>query len=171
MAGVMRIFSMDEKVLVVDHERCTGCRQCEMVCSVFHTGASNPSRSRVKVIKWEDVGLFLPMTCNHCEQAYCVEVCPTKACHREPANHNWVTIDKKRCIGCRTCIIACPFGHPFFDVQERVTVKCDYCDGDPQCVRFCEVKAISFADADKANISKRREFASKLADFVRLRRH
>jgi Fe-S-cluster-containing dehydrogenase component len=92
---------------------------------------------------------------------------PTSFRHREPANHNWVTIDKKRCIGCRTCIIACPFGHPFFDVQERVTVKCDYCDGDPQCVRFCEVKAISFTDADKTNISRRREFANKFADLMK----
>jgi Fe-S-cluster-containing dehydrogenase component len=115
---------MEEKVLVVDQQKCTGCRLCEMVCSVFHTGASNPSRSRVKVVKWEEVGFYLPMACNHCEQAYCVEVCPTKACHREPENNNRVTIDKKLCIGCRTCIIACPFGHPFFDVQERVTVKC-----------------------------------------------
>jgi Fe-S-cluster-containing dehydrogenase component len=72
-----------------------------------------------------------------------------------------VTIDKKLCIGCRTCIIACPFGHPFFDVQERVTVKCDYCDGDPQCVRFCDIKAISFTDADKTNVAKKREAALK----------
>jgi Fe-S-cluster-containing dehydrogenase component len=162
---------MLEKVLIVDYERCTGCRQCEMVCSVFHTGASNPSRSRVKIIKWEDMGVYLPMVCNHCEQAYCVEVCPTKACHRDPGNNGRVTIDKKRCIGCRTCILACPFGHPFFDVQERVTVKCDHCDGDPQCVRFCEVKAISYKDADQMNISKRREAASKLADFLWLRNH
>jgi carbon-monoxide dehydrogenase iron sulfur subunit len=158
---------MNEKVLVVDLERCTGCRQCEMVCSVFHTGASNPSRSRIKIMKWEDAGMYLPMACNHCEQAYCVEVCPTKACHREPENHNRVIIDKKRCIGCRTCIMACPFGHPFFDVQERVTVKCDFCDGDPQCVRFCEVKAISFMDAEKMNVSKRREFGNKLADLMK----
>ena len=158
---------MLEKVLVVDYERCTGCRQCEMVCSVFHTGASNPSRARVKVIKWEDRGVYLPMLCNHCEQAHCVEVCPTKACHRDPLMNNRVAIDQKRCIGCRTCILACPFGHPFFDVQERVTVKCDYCDGDPQCVRFCEVKAISYKDVDQVNISKRREAAKKMADFVR----
>jgi Fe-S-cluster-containing dehydrogenase component len=88
-----------------------------------------------------------------------VEVCPTKACHREPENNNRVTIDKKLCIGCRTCIIACPFGHPFFDIQDRVTVKCDYCDGDPQCVRFCYAKAVSFTDADKTSVAKKREFA------------
>ena len=116
---------MDQKVLVVDQEKCTGCRQCELVCSVYHTGASNPSRSRVRVVKWEHVGLYLPMTCNHCEKAFCVEVCPTKACHREPEKENRVVIDRNLCIGCRTCIIACPFGQPFFDAQERVTVKCD----------------------------------------------
>jgi len=51
----------EEKVLVVDQQKCTGCRLCELVCSVFHTGTSNPSRSRVKVVKWEDVGFYLPM--------------------------------------------------------------------------------------------------------------
>jgi len=152
---------MQDKVLVVDYEKCTGCRLCEVVCSLFHTGTINPSRSRIKIVKWEDVG-HLPMTCNHCEQAYCVEVCPTKACHREPENNNMVAIDKKLCIGCRTCIIACPFGHPFFDIQDRVTVKCDYCDGDPQCVRFCYVKAVSFTGADKTSASKKREFALRV---------
>jgi len=63
--------------------------------------------------------------------------------------------------------IACPFGHPFFDVRERVTVKCDYCDGDPQCVSFCYAKAVSFADADSSNIAKRREFANKFADLMK----
>ena len=151
---------MRDKVLVVDFEKCTGCRLCEVVCSLFHTGTINPSRSRIKIVNWEDVGHF-PMTCNHCEKPYCVEVCPTKACHREPENNNMVTIDKKLCIGCRTCIIACPFGHPFFDTQDRVTVKCDYCDGDPQCVRFCYFQAVSFTGVDKTSVAKKREFALK----------
>jgi Fe-S-cluster-containing hydrogenase component 2 len=74
---------MHEKVLAVDHEKCTGCRLCELVCSVFHTGASNPSRSRIRVIKWENVGFYLPMTCQNCETSFCTEVCPTKACHKD----------------------------------------------------------------------------------------
>jgi anaerobic carbon-monoxide dehydrogenase iron sulfur subunit len=163
----MQDMALDQKVLVVDQQKCTGCRQCEMVCSVFHTGASNPSRSRIKVLKWENVGLYLPMACNHCEKAYCAEVCPTKACHRDSENHNRVIIDKNLCIGCRTCIIACPFGHPFFDVRDRVTVKCDYCDGDPQCVSFCYAKAISFVDADRTNMARKREFASRLIDVTK----
>lgn len=158
---------MEEKVLVVDQQRCTGCRLCELVCSVHHTGSSNPSRARIKVIKWEHMGIYLPMTCNHCEKAYCVEVCPTKACHREPELNNRVIIDKNLCIGCRTCVIACPFGHPFFDVKDRVTVKCDYCDGDPQCVRFCEVRAVDYLGADKIQMAKKREAANKLIESMK----
>jgi Fe-S-cluster-containing dehydrogenase component len=107
------------------------------------------------------------MICNHCEKAYCVEVCPTKACHREPENNNRVVIDKNLCIGCRTCIVACPFGHPFFDVQERVTVKCDFCDGDPKCVAFCDMKAVAYVDADMIQVAKKREAATKFIESIK----
>jgi carbon-monoxide dehydrogenase iron sulfur subunit len=157
---------MKGKVLVIDHEKCTGCRECELACSVFHTGASNPSRSRIKVIKWEWEGLYLPMTCQNCEKPFCVEVCPTKACHVDPGM-NRVLIDSNICIGCKTCILACPFGAPSFDNVERVTVKCDYCDGDPQCVRFCEVNAIKYVDASQVNKDKQFNAAEKLINALR----
>jgi Fe-S-cluster-containing dehydrogenase component len=63
--------------------------------------------------------------------------------------------------------MACPFDHPFFDVTERVTVKCDYCDGDPQCVAFCYAKAVFFADADKIQMSKKREAATKFLESIK----
>ncbi len=159
---------MDGKVLLVDQEKCTGCRQCEMVCSVFHSGASNPSRSRIKVVKWENVGFYLPTTCQNCEKPFCVEVCPTKACHKD-LGHQRVLIDRDKCIGCKTCIIACPFGAPLFDVVDRVTIKCDYCDGEPQCVRFCEAKAVTYVDADKMNVSRKRDISVKFSDLMRQR--
>ena len=148
---------MQEKILVIDHEKCTGCRQCELVCSVFHTGASNPSRSRIRVTKWEYIGVYLPITCQDCEKPFCIEVCPTKACHRD-LKTNTVLIDKDKCIGCKTCIIACPFGAPSFDTVERVTVKCDLCDGEPQCVRFCDVGAIKYLDV--AEVSGLKQYAA-----------
>ncbi len=151
---------MQEKVLVIDQEKCTGCRLCELVCSVYHTGSSNPSRARIKVIKWEDVGLYLPLTCQNCEDPHCVEVCPTKACHRDLERH-MVLIDKDKCIGCKTCILACPFGAPLFDKVERVTIKCDYCDGEPQCVRFCDIGAIKFVDPSEVNADRRYAAAEK----------
>jgi Fe-S-cluster-containing dehydrogenase component len=151
---------MNGKVILIDQEKCTGCRQCEMVCSVFHTGSSNPSRSRIKVVKWENEGIYLPTTCQNCEKPFCTEVCPTKACHREPENLR-VVIDKDLCIGCKTCIVACPFGAPSFDHVDRISVKCDYCDGDPQCVNFCTVKAVTYVDADRVNLPKKREISEK----------
>ena len=157
---------MAEKVFVIDPEKCTGCRKCEMVCSVFHTGTSNPSRSRIKVTKWENIGLYLPVTCQNCDKPFCTEVCPAKAAHRD-LKTNKVNIDKTKCIGCKTCIIACPFGVPLFDKAERVTIKCDFCDGDPQCVACCEAGAIKYLDVDEVGMSKRKEVASKLMDASR----
>lgn len=157
---------MPEKVLVIDPEKCTGCRKCELVCSVFHTGTSNPSRSRIKVTKWEDIGFYLPVTCQSCDKPFCTEVCPAKACHRD-VKTNKVLIDRKKCIGCKTCIIACPFGVPFFDKIERVSVKCDFCDGDPQCVASCEAKAIEYVDIDKVDLRKKQEVADKIIEMTR----
>jgi carbon-monoxide dehydrogenase iron sulfur subunit len=156
---------MQGRVLMIDHEKCTGCRQCEMVCSVFHNGASNPSRSRIKVVKWEHVGFYLPMTCQNCEKPFCVEVCPTKACHKDLENQR-VMIDRDKCIGCKTCIVACPFGAPLYDKVERISIKCDYCDGDPQCVRFCEAKAIAYVEEDQVGVSKKREVSLKFFELL-----
>ena len=157
---------MQKKVLVIDYEKCTGCRTCELVCSVFHTGASNPSRSRIRVIKWEHIGLYLPITCQNCEEPFCTEVCPTKACHVD-LKKLMVVIDKDKCMGCKTCVLACPFGAPLFDEAEHVTVKCDYCDGDPQCVRFCEPGAIQFVDASKVSGLKQLAAAERLTSALR----
>lgn len=89
---------MQEKMLIVDQEKCTGCRQCEMVCSVFHNGASNPSRSRISVIKWENVGFYLPLTCQHCEDAACMSVCPKSAISRD-SKLDRVMVNYDLCIG------------------------------------------------------------------------
>jgi carbon-monoxide dehydrogenase iron sulfur subunit len=153
---------MSQKVLVVDPEKCTGCRKCEMICSVFHYGASDPGRSLIRVIKWESIGYYLPVTCQNCDKAFCTEVCPAKACHRDPESQK-VVIDKDKCIGCKTCIITCPFGVPFFDKVLRVSVKCDFCGGDPQCAAACETRAIRYVEAEMADMARKNEYAAILA--------
>ncbi len=153
---------MQEKVLVINPEKCTGCRKCEMVCSVFHYGEINPGRSLIKVKKWEHIGLYLPVTCQSCNEPFCTKVCPAKACHRDPVT-NKVIIDKNKCIGCKTCILACPFGVPFFDEVEHVSVKCDFCDGDPQCVAACTTGAIKYIEIDQIDKEKKREYSVLLA--------
>ncbi|UCH98573.1 MAG: 4Fe-4S dicluster domain-containing protein [Candidatus Aminicenantes bacterium] len=148
------------KVLMINHEKCTGCRLCELVCSVFHEGVSNPSRSRINIIKWEAEGLYIPMSCQQCEDAPCMTICPVKAISRDQAL-DYVKIDYNVCIGCRSCVAVCPFGAMGFNVIDKKVFKCDFCEGDPQCVRFCDVKAIEYVDANQLNIIKKREAAQK----------
>ena len=150
------------KVLYVDHQKCTGCQLCELVCAVSHDGKSNPTRSRIRVVKWEAEGLYIPMSCQQCQDAPCMNVCPVKAISRNEQTAQ-VAVDYDVCIGCRSCVGACPFGAMNFNAIDRQVFKCDLCDGDPQCVRFCEVKAVDFIEADKVSIGKRRQAAERVS--------
>ncbi|MBN2239045.1 MAG: 4Fe-4S dicluster domain-containing protein [Dehalococcoidales bacterium] len=156
---------MQDKVLYVDYEKCTGCRECEVACSIFNTGTSDPSLSRIKVLKWEWDRMYLPMTCQNCENPFCVEVCPTKACHFDEKLCR-VVIEKKICIGCKTCIIACPFGAPFLDYSLGISVKCDYCDGDPQCVKACRYDAVRYIDASYVSQVRQEAAADRIKDII-----
>lgn len=151
-----------KNVLAIDHEKCTGCRACELVCAVYHEGVSNPSLSRINVIKWEAEGLYVPVSCQQCEDAPCKMTCPVKAIYRH-ADLDCLVIDYEKCIGCRSCVTACPFGAMNFNAYEKKVFKCDYCDGDPQCVRFCEVKAVSYVTANRLSTNKKRKAAEKIS--------
>jgi carbon-monoxide dehydrogenase iron sulfur subunit len=151
-----------EKVLVVDHAKCTGCRLCEMACSVKHTGANNPARSRIHVVKWPLEGFELPMLCQQCEDAPCIAVCPVDALSQDPILGR-VALNYDLCIGCKLCVAACPFGGMGIDTAVRRVIKCDLCDGDPICVRFCDPGALRFMPASAVTLLKKREVGQKLA--------
>lgn len=149
------------KVLMIDHEKCTGCRLCELVCSVFHDGVSNATRSRIKIMKWEAEGLYIPISCQQCQDAPCKIICPVKAISRDE-KLNRVIVDQSKCIGCRSCVSVCPFGAMNFNVIDRKVFKCDLCDGDPQCVRFCDVKAVDYVEADRVSTLRKKSAAEKI---------
>ena len=155
--------SMSKKLLVIDSEKCTGCRKCEQVCSVYHTGFNDPARSRMKVLRWDLVGYYLPVSCQNCDQASCAEVCPSGACRRDPELEVTI-IDPKVCIGCKSCVLACPFGVPVFDKVEGISIKCDYCNGDPQCVPFCEAGALQFLEPDQISTVKAGDLARRMME-------
>ena len=164
-SGLMEA-TMMRKMLIVDHSRCTGCRLCELVCSVNKGGAANPAAARITVVKWEPICVDTPMVCQQCDTAPCATVCPVQALSRDEELGR-VTINYERCIGCRFCIAVCPFGAMGFDPVTRKVIKCDLCDGDPVCVKFCEPRAIQYVDASAANAAKSRQAAEKLADLMK----
>ena len=150
------------KALYIDYEKCTGCRLCELVCAVKHYGISNPARARIKVMKWEQEGIYVPMSCQQCQDAPCQNICPAKAISRDEEMSR-VMVDYDKCIGCRLCVAVCPFGAMSFNVIDRQVLKCDLCDGDPQCVRFCDRKAVDFVSPDEVSIDKKRTAAERLS--------
>ncbi|MDF1552678.1 MAG: 4Fe-4S dicluster domain-containing protein [Deferrisomatales bacterium] len=149
------------KTIMVDQEKCTGCRLCEMVCSVNKEGAANPARSRIKVIKWETEGFYLPMFCQHCDEPVCETVCPVNGVSRD-CDTGRVSIDQELCIGCRSCVSACPMGGVGFDSKEGEVLRCDQCGGDPTCVKFCETKALQYVAPEKIQSKRMRAAAEKL---------
>ena len=150
------------KALYIDYEKCTGCRLCELVCAVKHYGISNPARARIKVMKWEQEGVYVPMSCQQCQDAPCQNICPAKAISRDDEMSR-VMVDYDKCIGCRLCVAVCPFGAMSFNVIDKQVLKCDLCDGDPQCVRFYDRKAVDFVSPDEVSIDKKRTAAERLS--------
>lgn len=146
------------RVLIVDEGKCDGCLLCALACAVAHTGGTDLQRAHMQIHRLAEA-VFVPLTCHHCETPTCAEACPTKACRKDDETQR-VVIDGSRCIGCRTCVVACPFGHAHYDRAARVSSKCDYCDGEPECARVCPAQAIAYVYSDESSQHKKAESAA-----------
>lgn len=153
-----------QKILFVDPERCTGCRICETVCSLHQEKVYNPVRARIHVIKWDSAGIYIPMICQQCETPMCETVCPMHAIHRD--ENGALLIDYNACVGCKLCVTFCPFGGAGIDNKGKI-IKCDLCNGDPQCAKRCEPEALQYIEASSINIRKRRVAAEKFSELVK----
>jgi len=164
--------------MVIDLKRCIGCYGCQVACKAEN--GTRPGTLWARVFRQES-GTFpqvrrlaLPLLCMHCRNAPCVEVCPTGASQKRP--DGIVFIDPDQCVGCRYCMMVCPYGARYYQARSRtyfpgdgltpfeetkyqahptgVVEKCDFCRHrleqglEPACVANCMTKARVFGDLD-----------------------
>ena len=136
----------------IEPEHCTGCQTCELLCSLYHFGECNPLRSAIRVIRRERDGLVfcLPLVCQHCEPAPCIEACPTGALSREEETGT-LALDKEECTACELCVEACLVGGISLNTDGSQIISCDLCGGEPQCVPACHAHCLTVVDSSQAN--------------------
>lgn len=162
--------SMTHNAIVIDLNRCIGCYSCEVACKQENDVPLGEYWSKV-----HSMGPFgthphleqywLPTMCQQCEDAPCVNVCPTGASYRDP-DTNVVLINKAVCIGCKYCMMACPYGVRAWNKQEKVVEKCTLCGQltakgeQPACVKACSGEARFYGDLDDPNSDASKILAS-----------
>ena len=144
--------------LVIYAERCTGCRVCELVCALYNEGVNNPMLSRIRVTSDYTYRLDNPIVCYQCGNPPCVPPCPVSAISKDPET-GVVKIDYETCIACDLCSANCPFG-AILQLEDKV-IKCELCGGNPQCVKYCETKALELVDREAAYQNRRLEHSEK----------
>ncbi len=153
-----------EGYLLVDFRKCQGCLTCMLACSLAHEGKENLSLARLQVTQ-DPFGRFpgdLALEpCRQCLDPECLKACPTGALHVDKANGNIRTVDKEKCVGCKSCVEACPFqtGRAIWNHEGEHAMKCDLCADTPYwnekggpkgkqlCVEVCPVNAIKLTRA------------------------
>ena len=148
-----------KRILLFDPIKCTGCRVCEIICSLRHTGECNPARSRVKILEKEEGGICISIRCRRCKKPPCIEACPVGAMSQD-AQTGVIRIDEELCIGCVKCVEACPFGAMSLDPVTDNIIVCDLCDGEPACALYCVTGATRYVRADEIGIEKGEKVAA-----------
>lgn len=145
-------------ILEFDSGKCTGCERCVIACNYAKTGRFGTRDARIRVFSWRDTGDFVVVGCYQCDPAPCMEACGVDAIYRDPKT-NAVLIDYGKCINCKACVYACPYGAITLGSDGRV-IKCDLCKGDPACVKVCNYGALRYVKAEKVGVDFAYQYAS-----------
>ena len=159
---------MAHNCIVVNLDRCTGCYSCEITCKMENDIALgehwNKMLQRGPFGDYPNMTRYpLPTMCQQCADAPCVHVCPTGASYRD--GNNVVLIDREKCIGCKYCMMACPYGVRDWNKASKTVEKCTLCghltaNGElPACVKSCSAGARFYGDLDDPNSDVSKELA------------
>lgn len=161
----------NRKALLLDFTQCIGCGACEKACAEQNELSSNPPDDRLSSENYTVVlkknGQYYRKMCMHCEEPACVSVCPVAALEKK--ENGAVIYHADRCIGCRYCMVACPFQIPKYEWDRAVTPvvrKCILCfdrikNGlETACAWVCPTGACRFGDREKLLAIARRRIAA-----------
>ncbi len=162
--------------VVANPRKCIACKSCEIACAVAHLkttvatagGLNAPFQPRLSLV--QTPLLAMPVQCRQCEDAPCAAICPAKAITRRDGA---VIVDADRCFGCKSCMLACPFGAMDMAAADddepakprAVAHKCDLCvgrSGGPACVEACPAQAFVVVRPDELqkSLAQRRRAAA-----------
>ena len=140
----------------IDLRKCIGCHACTIACKAEHDIPVGVNRCWVKTVEkgtFPDTRrFFLPVLCNQCDDAPCMTICPTNALFKRP--DGIVDLHGDSCIGCRACMVACPYDQLFIDPNTHTAEKCNFCANrveknlQPSCVIVCPTECRVFGDLD-----------------------
>lgn len=132
---------------LLDQKWCIGCQSCVTGCQMRHRTPDEVQLRKATSFEQQPVGPWITVACNHCADPACVSVCPTGATAKR--EDGIVVHDPEVCIGCQSCIKACPYEHPVYLEEENRIIRCDMCAarldaGDvPACVEACPMKILT----------------------------
>ena len=142
-------------------EACTGCKVCEMICSLIaEKKGINPKRSRIRISENPDEGIYIPVVCNLCENTPCIDACPESALSKDK-KLSTIRLDKDICSGCGLCVEACDYNAIFLDPVDNIACVCDLCGGEPKCVKYCLQEALVFLKPEEYELKKDKKIMIK----------
>ncbi len=140
----------------IDLRKCIGCHACTIACKAEHQIPVGVNRCWVKTVEKGTFPntrrFFFPVLCNQCDEAPCARICPTNALFKRA--DGIVDLHGDSCVGCRACMVACPYDQLFIDPNTHTAEKCNFCANrvenrlQPACVSVCPTECRIFGDLD-----------------------